>query len=329
MSDNIAVRHHYIPIFYTRQWTSEDGWLCQFSKPYLDKVKPKRVTPAMTGYADHLYDLDGLPERLAQQVETQFMRPLDDMAAVLLQEIDAGRYNWTTRRRREAWATFVMSLLMRTPEEVRLFKEHYVASFFEVTPQKEADYRQFHARGAPRTLQAFLAATDRETVVRMALTTLVELMESPRVVEHIINMRWGIRNFALGVPSLLTSDRPVLVSNPLIGTSGYLMLPIAPNRLFYAVTDWATERRLATEPWQRLIPAINRSICEQAVNFVYGKFDIALPFIQEHMGQVQQPSIVARMTALGVGFGLTRRSEAAFSIPKAARSAHHTTYHHE
>lgn len=310
MPDNLPTRHHYIPIFYTKQWTSEDGRLCQFSKPYREKVKPKRVTPAMTGYADHLYDLEGLPEQLVQQVETQFMQPLDDTAAVLLQEIEAGRYNWTTRRRREAWAKFVMSLLMRTPEEVRLFKEHYVTSFFEVSPQREAEYRRFHSRGAPRTLRAFLAATERDVVVRMAMATLVELMESPRVMEHIINMRWGIRSFAVGVPPLLTSDRPVLMSNPLIGANAYLMLPIGPNRLFYAVSNQATEVRIAAQPWQRFIPAVNRSICEQAVTFVYGKFDPVLSFVQEHMGQVQQPSLVARMKSLNIGFGPTQRNVA-------------------
>jgi hypothetical protein len=32
-------RHHYIPIFYLKQWARDDGMLCEFSKPY-DSVKP-------------------------------------------------------------------------------------------------------------------------------------------------------------------------------------------------------------------------------------------------------------------------------------------------
>lgn len=319
MPNNLPTRHHYIPEFYTKRWATSDRKLCQFTKPYLDEVKPRRVFPAMTGYADHLYELEGLPEELAQQVETAFMQPVDDMAAVLLQDVEAGRYTWTNFRRRSAWARFIMSLLMRTPEEVQSFKEHYVASFFEVTPENEANYRRFHVRGAPRSFRAFLAATDRDTVVRMAMTALVDLMDTPRVGEHIINMRWGIRTFPLGSVPLLASDRPVLMSNPLIGANGYLLLPIGPKLLFYAANDLATERRIAAEPWQRFVPAINRGVCEQAVKFVYGQFETVLPFVQEHMGKVRQPSLIARMKALSVGFSAGRYAGPGASLARSAR----------
>jgi uncharacterized protein DUF4238 len=35
-------KHHYIPVFYLKQWAGADGRLCQYSRPY-NRVKPKRV----------------------------------------------------------------------------------------------------------------------------------------------------------------------------------------------------------------------------------------------------------------------------------------------
>src|SRR5580692_1218431 len=42
-------KHHYIPVFYSKEWAGPDGRLCEYSRPY-DVVKPKRVHPDGTGY---------------------------------------------------------------------------------------------------------------------------------------------------------------------------------------------------------------------------------------------------------------------------------------
>ena len=52
-------KHHYIPVFYLRQWTGADGRLCEFSKPY-DRVKPRRVNPDGTAYVRGLNTVPGM-----------------------------------------------------------------------------------------------------------------------------------------------------------------------------------------------------------------------------------------------------------------------------
>jgi len=43
-------KHHYIPVFYLKQWAGVDGRVCEFSKPY-DRVKPRRAHPDGTAYS--------------------------------------------------------------------------------------------------------------------------------------------------------------------------------------------------------------------------------------------------------------------------------------
>jgi hypothetical protein len=51
-------RHHYIPIFYLKQWAGDDKRICEFGRPY-DRAKPRRVHPAGTGYMDGLNTVEG------------------------------------------------------------------------------------------------------------------------------------------------------------------------------------------------------------------------------------------------------------------------------
>lgn len=54
------IKHHYIPVFYSKRWTGQDGRLCEYSRPY-KVVKPRRTFPDGTGYARGLYTLPDAP----------------------------------------------------------------------------------------------------------------------------------------------------------------------------------------------------------------------------------------------------------------------------
>jgi hypothetical protein len=64
-------RHHYIPIFYLKQWSGEDGRICEFSKPH-DRVKPRK--PAGTAYMDGLNTVYGLSCEEEQYLEDVFYK---------------------------------------------------------------------------------------------------------------------------------------------------------------------------------------------------------------------------------------------------------------
>src|SRR4051812_3536649 len=125
-------RHHYIPVFYLRQWTGDDGRLCQYSTPQRPParkvVKAKRKFPAATGYIDGLYTIPGLAPDEAQFVEAQFMKMVDDWAAKALQTLlqPHPRTRDLPRREHVGWARFVYSLILRNPEQLQRMRAEAV-----------------------------------------------------------------------------------------------------------------------------------------------------------------------------------------------------------
>ena len=116
-------RHHYIPIFYLKQWARDNkGRLCEFSEPY-DRVKPRMTHPRGTGYVDGLNTVEGLPPAEARFLEDVFFQIADDAAAQALKMLlSPSPWNFTTKMR-SGWSRFIMSLMVRNPESVQKYKE--------------------------------------------------------------------------------------------------------------------------------------------------------------------------------------------------------------
>jgi hypothetical protein len=75
-------KHHYIPVFYLKQWRGPDRRVIEFSRPYLDKVKPRNVDPDGTGYVRGLYRLPGVADEHAEIIERAFFTKLDALILV-------------------------------------------------------------------------------------------------------------------------------------------------------------------------------------------------------------------------------------------------------
>ncbi|MDR7141835.1 DUF4238 domain-containing protein [Rhizobium sp. BE258] len=56
---NDPMKHHFLPVFYLKNWRGEDGRLVQFSRPYGTKVKALRKHPDATGFIKKLYAIEG------------------------------------------------------------------------------------------------------------------------------------------------------------------------------------------------------------------------------------------------------------------------------
>jgi hypothetical protein len=59
-------KHHYVPVFYLKQWAGGDGRLCQYRRVYDGKVAVNRKHPDATGYKVDLYKIDELSPEDAQ-----------------------------------------------------------------------------------------------------------------------------------------------------------------------------------------------------------------------------------------------------------------------
>jgi hypothetical protein len=146
-------KHHYIPIFYLKQWAASDGKLVEFHRPY-KRVKPLRKYPDATGYEIDLYSVPGLPSGKEQYLEESFMRPADQVAADALKLLLEGRDEFTSAMK-SGWSRFIISLLHRNPETMRQktreLGEAYQTRLLEI----EASYPEFRSLTDPNTFEEF------------------------------------------------------------------------------------------------------------------------------------------------------------------------------
>jgi hypothetical protein len=68
---------------------------------------------------------------------------------------------------------------------------------------------------------------------------------------------------------LLTSDRPIIMSNGLIQPDAHIVLPISPRRLFIATKNDETFQSFREMNPNELAQAVNNQVSQQAHKFVF------------------------------------------------------------
>lgn len=249
------LRHHYIPVFYLNQWAGDDGRLCEISRPH-QKVKAKRKYPSGTGYVDGLYTIPGLPAEDAQYVEKRFMQLNDDWAAKALQVFlvhDPSQKDLTAKEK-VGWARFIYSLMLRTPEQIQRIRERMVEKAMTISAQ------------------AFLPT----------------LINSQVVIEEISTMSFHTAQVTDNKHPLLTSDRPIIMTNGLRVENAHIVIPISPTKIFIAVKERKTFEYIGDLHSDLLVQSVNNKVAEQAVKYVYGTDDAQRRFVANRLGKMAQ-----------------------------------------
>ncbi|MCJ8139577.1 DUF4238 domain-containing protein [Falsirhodobacter halotolerans] len=286
-------RHHYIPSFYLSRWaTGTDGKLCQYSRPY-DRIVPKRKYPSATGFAEKLYELRGLNNDLANEIETKFFSPVDNAAADALKLIEeqGNRTRWDSRCR-TGWSMFLHSLLLRAPEDIAAFKDTWrYLLLSDDLGRWEERYQEIRKAEDPKSFYEHLSNQSSDVHDRSAMSALVHIMDGGKVAHAIYNMIWHIIDISGADFDFLTSDRPIIRTNGLLVEGGHLALPIGPRRLFVAARDKAALRPILAMSHRQLVRECNRQVCDYAVRFVYGADDSQLDFVSKHQATKDQPRL--------------------------------------
>ena len=292
---SIPVKHHYLPVFYLNRWTGADGRLCQFSRPHNDVVS-HRKHPTQTGYVKRLYELPGLQPEEAQRIEQGFMQGVDSLAAEALAMLEEDNPRITRESKpRSAWSRFIMSLLMRTPEDVAALKSGIAEEWMRNIPQLEANYAVKRGPADPATLEEFLAQREPENIERWAMSLAPHLIDHRKIGELLNNMRWLVRRIASDTGEFLTSDRPVVMSWTLTEQNAYLFLPIGPKAMFVAVNDVETQRMVEERDPAEQVEAINRFVVGRAIKYVYARDDKVLHYVRKHMGTLPRKTLIEKL----------------------------------
>ncbi|HEY3908667.1 MAG TPA: DUF4238 domain-containing protein [Stellaceae bacterium] len=274
-------KHHYIPVFYLKEWAGKDGRLCEFSRPYNTPsgqlkpniksipVKPRRVYPDGTGFIKHLYRFPGLNPRLANYLESEFFLRVDNEAAVVMQSFLRGKVQFD-QKSTSAWVRFLMSMFHRNRKSIMriaaMVDLDYVKNLEEeIRPQYEAQ-REKHGEG-PTWDEMIESFTDAD-FQKIRLMTLRKSMLSERVGEFLNSMIWTVAPRYSKYP-MFTSDRPITMT-ALDQDNAHLVTPLTPNHNFFAAKNAETMHRLEHRNRSGgLAGIINNNIVRQARTYVY------------------------------------------------------------
>jgi hypothetical protein len=232
---NQPINHHYLPVFYLKQWCGGDGKVVRYYRPYREVVT-SAVTPDNTGYEPNLYTLEGFPADLRVSIETHYMgREIDQPASEVLSLLLSFKLP-TTDAMKRAWARFLMSLALRNPQILAVLKadlRQQLIAQLRIKPGVQEEYR---AAGDPRDITAWLG--DRfpqhllESSGTLVLPLFIEELSKP-----FHGMRWFVFDLGRAATPLLTSDRPFF------GQHGSAILAVSSRCRFHPVCSSSRRTR--------------------------------------------------------------------------------------
>lgn len=284
------IRHHFLPVFYLKNWRGDDGRLVEFSTPFRDVVKPKRVHPKGTGYIDKLYAMDGFPGKISYEIEQNFLSPVDSRASVAMKALLSATD--VRLQDRDAWSHFAMTLLMRMPTEILLLKE--IAKKIE-THLADSLFSMFLRHCPPDFHDEMHKAIEeiKSSSMERAVRHVMRHMSSEELIAKISEMEWRVLDVSSAPYELLSSDRPIaVVRNGNSAESTVIALPISPKKLFVAATHRDLIKEFQAASPKKVVQAMNTEVVTGAHRFVYGSSDRQLAFVRNHFGRSNSPSFV-------------------------------------
>jgi hypothetical protein len=276
--DENLPHHHYIPVFYLKQWT-KDGRLFEFSRPYADVAKARHTSPTGTGYEPGLYRLEGLPDEQAEEIEMKFFGPVDNMANEALQ---IHLQSWGARKWKpahvESWSTFLMSLLLRVPEHVKRARTLIEDVWLDKYEEHKAFYETLEG-SEERDMLTFVIESSSKYTMEFAK----RIIKDDTIRKGLEAMRWSVIDLKDGGVPLFTSDRPVAISNGLLQPNSYVTLPISPTKVFLACKTEQEEKRLHSFPAKKMADELNRHTVRRAVKYAWSSTKDQLPYIDDNL----------------------------------------------
>jgi hypothetical protein len=279
-------KHHYIPVFYMQQWTNGNGRLCEYSRPY-KKVERRRTSPKGTGYVRGLYRLPNVPDAKAELVETIYMQVVDDGASralrILLDD-NAGPAKMTDLMK-TYWARFLHCLILRNPEYITAMSILLAQNVGDYVDVIKKDYEKESKPTDPATFEEYKRQFIANPLNTFAPRIINRIVDNQNIIRHMCNMSWNVVHFTNSPHLLLTSDRPIIMTNGVGIPEAHIALPISPSKLFIAFNDEAGYRKVRALPPKELIRASNTRVVEQARKYAYGFSDADLSFVSSRLGK--------------------------------------------
>jgi hypothetical protein len=291
---NEPINHHYLPVFYLRQWAGSDGRVIRFYRPY-DKVVASPIAPSNTGYEPLLYSLDGYPPEVRQRIEKEYMGPLVDGPAAdamrVLIERDEAKLTGAVR---SAWTRFLMATRVRSPEMIGLMMEQGRTNLVASLNANPEEYEAVRPAGSPPTFLAWVEKHAAPLLHNIGKLMLPNVIENQNIGDTIIRMKWSTFDLSSACYTLLTSDRPFVMTHGLADPRCVIAFPLGPRFAFVALHDTRLLDHLLSQGVDGFVKSLNANVVDQAVRHVYGSTDAHLRFVQNRFRTTPRPLVLGR-----------------------------------
>lgn len=284
-------KHHYIPQFYLRPWLNTDDKLEEYGRvPPSNQIRSRRRGTEPTGFVYNLYTLPGTTEDTRQNVERVFFGKVDAAGAKVRDKMLAGAP--LSLPERYDWARFVLSLILRNPEEVQKMKASVNSIFDQPDAELQANYLKIRQPHEPATAEEAIRQHFPDTPDRSALLVGTQLIQNQNAMRTIAGMSWSVIRTDKASRRLVTSDRPVVMTGGLLRVNGHICLPITPRHLFVACTLKPTMDAFLKAPKSKLVRESNAQQIGQARLHVYGWDNSDLAEVRRGMSKRPYMSLV-------------------------------------
>ncbi|HLJ01271.1 MAG TPA: DUF4238 domain-containing protein [Bradyrhizobium sp.] len=112
---------------------------------------------------------------------------------------------------------------------------------------------------------------------------IADVIANGPAVPDIAAMYWTCVDVSHSKFSLLTSDRPLVLSSGLADPSCLLVLPLSPHKLFLSSNDPRFTRPLPVARHAEKVKTVNKAVVQQAREFVWSTDDNQLEFVRKHI----------------------------------------------
>lgn len=225
-----------------------------------------------------------------------FTPKIDTPAASALNVIISNGVKALTDEQRIAWARFLLSFGVRTPETLREMGRKEAIKGYAAAKQR-AKGPAVLERKVDELIDQLMPALERNTPLAVAMDILTNDFEK---MHAMLAMGWWSRRWNRKV--IAVGDRPLLAyprmqypcGIPLDNPDCLIVLPIAPNMVFFASANPRTRAKIRAIPPTKLAKIINDETIWRATDYVFA-FDRSLAdFIKERFAgkakKIWQPS---------------------------------------
>jgi hypothetical protein len=284
-------KHHYIPVFYLKRWVSQqDGRLCVYSR-WHSCVDVRRMHPGATGYVKDLYAIGGAGDAVANHLEGRFLSIADSVAAKALSLLETGRGAQLDEHLRSGWSRFVMTLFHRNPEAISKWMIKAAQAADQAAEDFRANYLDRRLPTDPEKYEDYPLKARGYYIARSVVPILQRLMDSQPIGLQFNRMAWVAAPMNSAY-TLLTSDRPLMMTGGMAQPNFRLAMPMGPRRLFIAANEPKQAQELADQDHDKLVSMMNDNVSAQARRFVWGVDASQLRFVERRLGDMRPSSIL-------------------------------------